>query len=233
MTIPHGPSLSRRALLGAGLAAVPLGLAAPALAKGSFPEPGPVIPRDAILTYADMIAELGKIERTSKGRVTVSTLRELGSEFGFDVIALDDVGPGVRWSASQVRELIAGGKVDAQWFDVIVDTLGLRDRLGHRPSEMSGGQQQRVATARALVGRPDVVFADEPTGALDSATGAQLLEFLRRSAVEFGQTIVMVTHDPSAAAYAYRVLLFADGRPVGALEDPDRDTVIDALREVG
>lgn len=128
---------------------------------------------------------------------------------------------------------LAGSRPDAAWYDEVVGVLGLGDRLTHRPSELSGGQQQRVAVARALVTRPDVVFADEPTGALDSVTGADLLAFLQRSAREYGQSIVMVTHDPSAAAYADRVVLLSDGRIAGDLRDPDRDAVLDALRELG
>lgn len=128
---------------------------------------------------------------------------------------------------------LAGVRPDADWYERIVSVLGLGDRLTHRPSELSGGQQQRVAVARALVTRPDVVFADEPTGALDSTTGADLLGFLTRCAREYGQTIVMVTHDPTAAAYADRVVLLRDGRVAGDLHEPTRDGVIDALRELG
>ncbi|MDX6299829.1 MAG: putative transport system ATP-binding protein, partial [Nocardioidaceae bacterium] len=109
---------------------------------------------------------------------------------------------------------IAGAKLDLAWFDTVVDTLGIRDRLSHRPSELSGGQQQRVACARALVSRPAIVFADEPTGNLDSRASADILAFLRRSVDEFGQSIVMVTHDPVAASYADRVLFLVDGRIV-------------------
>ncbi|MBA3728054.1 MAG: ABC transporter ATP-binding protein, partial [Actinobacteria bacterium] len=109
---------------------------------------------------------------------------------------------------------IAGRKADAGWRDTVIDTIGLRDRLTHKPAELSGGQQQRVAAARALVSRPEIVFADEPTGNLDSRSSAELLGFLRRAVDEFGQTIVMVTHDPSAAAYADRVVFLADGRIV-------------------
>jgi putative ABC transport system ATP-binding protein len=127
---------------------------------------------------------------------------------------------------------IAGRKVDPEWFDTIVDTVGLRDRLRHRPSELSGGQQQRVACARALVTRPDVIFADEPTGNLDSRAGAEVLAFLRRSVREFDQTIVMVTHDPSAAAYADRVIFLADGRVVDELADPTADTVLDRMKRL-
>src|SRR5690348_13948735 len=111
---------------------------------------------------------------------------------------------------------IAGKKPDQAWYDELVDAVGLRDRLSHRPSELSGGQQQRVACARALVTRPDVVFADEPTGNLDSRAGQAVLAFLRRSVDEFGQTVIMVTHDPVAAGYADRTVRLADGRVVGA-----------------
>src|SRR5918994_339924 len=104
---------------------------------------------------------------------------------------------------------LAGRKPDRAWFDQVVDAVGLRPRLGHRPSEMSGGQQQRVACARALVSRPKIVFADEPTGNLDSTSSAEVLGFLRRSVDEFGQTIVMVTHDPVAASYTDRVVFLS------------------------
>jgi putative ABC transport system ATP-binding protein len=127
---------------------------------------------------------------------------------------------------------IAGRKPDRQWFDTVVDTVGLRDRLGHRPSQLSGGQQQRVACARALVSRPDVVFADEPTGNLDSRSGAEVLGFLRNSVREFGQTIVMVTHDPNAASYADRVIFLADGAVVDELTDPTAEAVLDRLKSL-
>ncbi|MGV1004765.1 MAG: ABC transporter ATP-binding protein [Candidatus Nanopelagicales bacterium] len=120
---------------------------------------------------------------------------------------------------------IAGRKPDAEWLDTIIDTVGLRDRLGHKPSELSGGQQQRVACARALASRPDIVFADEPTGNLDSRSGAEVLGFLRRSVDEFGQTIVMVTHDPNAASYADRVLFLADGEIVDEIRNPTAESV--------
>jgi putative ABC transport system ATP-binding protein len=121
---------------------------------------------------------------------------------------------------------LAGRKVDQAWFDAVIDAVGLRDRLSHRPSEMSGGQQQRVACARALVSKPSIVFADEPTGNLDSTSSAEVLGFLRRSVDEFGQTIVMVTHDPVAASYTDRILFLADGRIVDELRDPDRDAIL-------
>ena len=121
---------------------------------------------------------------------------------------------------------IAGRKPDREWYDSVVATVGLGDRLHHKPNELSGGQQQRVAVARALVSRPRIVFADEPTGNLDSRSGAEVLELLRRSVREHGQTIVMVTHDPVAAAYTDRVIFLADGRVVDELRDPDRDKVL-------
>ncbi len=119
---------------------------------------------------------------------------------------------------------------DTSLIDEVVSAVGLADRLTHKPSELSGGQQQRVAVARALASRPDVIFADEPTGNLDSQTGAEILDFMRRAVDEFGQTIVMVTHDPSAAAYADRVLFLADGKIVSELLDPDADQILDHLR---
>ena len=128
---------------------------------------------------------------------------------------------------------LAGRPVDRDWFDQVVGVLGLKDRLKHKPTEMSGGQQQRVAIARALVMRPTVIFADEPTGSLDSVTGAELLSFLRKSVRELGQTIVMVTHDPNAATYADRVLVLADGRIADELHHPSTDDVLSALRALG
>jgi putative ABC transport system ATP-binding protein len=127
---------------------------------------------------------------------------------------------------------IAGRKPDRQWFDTVIDTIGLRDRLSHRPAQLSGGQQQRVACARALMSRPEVVFADEPTGNLDSRSGAEVLGFLRNSVREFGQTVVMVTHDPNAASYADRVIFLADGAIVDELHDPRADDVLDKLKSL-
>ena len=127
---------------------------------------------------------------------------------------------------------IAGRKPDPQWWDTVIATVGLGDRLTHRPSQLSGGQQQRVACARALMSRPDVVFADEPTGNLDSRSGAEVLGFLQRSVRGHGQTIVMVTHDPVAAGYADRVVFLADGEIVHELLEPDADTVLDAMKSL-
>lgn len=127
---------------------------------------------------------------------------------------------------------IAGEKVDQEWFDIVVDTVGLRDRLGHKPTELSGGQQQRVACARALASRPAIVFADEPTGNLDSSSGAEVLGFLRRSVDEFNQTIVMVTHDANAASYSDRVIFLADGRIVDELRDPTAASVLEKMKNL-
>jgi len=124
---------------------------------------------------------------------------------------------------------IAGRRPDPDWYSTVVDTVGLRDRLGHRPNQLSGGQQQRVAVARALASRPSVVFADEPTGNLDSRSGAEVLTLLRRSVDEFGQTVVMVTHDPVAAAYTDRVVFLADGEVVSDLRRPTRETVLERM----
>ncbi|WP_255950294.1 ABC transporter ATP-binding protein [Streptomyces odontomachi] len=124
---------------------------------------------------------------------------------------------------------IAGRKPDQQWLDRVVETVGLAGRLKHRPSQLSGGQQQRVAVARALAARPEIIFGDEPTGNLDSRAGAEILGFLRRSVDELGQTIVMVTHDPVAAAYADRVLYLADGRIVDETYNPTADQVLERM----
>jgi putative ABC transport system ATP-binding protein len=128
---------------------------------------------------------------------------------------------------------LAGEKVDQDWFDYLVGQLGIADRLSHRPSELSGGQQQRCACARALINRPDLIFADEPTGNLDSNSSTDLLGFLRRSVDEFGQSIVMVTHDPRGAAYADKVVFLADGRVVDQLQDPTADSILERVRTLG
>jgi putative ABC transport system ATP-binding protein len=127
---------------------------------------------------------------------------------------------------------IAGAPVDREWFDTVVSAIGLGDRLEHRPSELSGGQQQRVACARALVSRPAIVFADEPTGNLDSQASAEVLGFLRRSVDDFHQTVVMVTHDPVAAAYTDRVVFLGDGRVVDELRDPSADDVLEEMKKL-
>ena len=139
----------------------------------------------------------------------------------------DAVGEGEHPPAADAR----GRDPDAAWFDTIVDTVGLGNRLDNLPSQLSGGQQQRVAVARALVPKPDIVFADEPTGALDSSTGTEILTFMRHAVDETGQTIVMVTHDPHAASYANNVLFLADGQIVDSMADPTTDRVLDRMKQ--
>ncbi len=128
---------------------------------------------------------------------------------------------------------LAGKKVDPEWFAYLVGQLNMGDRLSHRPSELSGGQQQRVACARALVSRPELIFADEPTGNLDSNSSAELLQFLGRSVSEFNQSIVMVTHDARGAAYADRVVFLADGAVVGDITEPTQDSVLEQMKRLG
>jgi putative ABC transport system ATP-binding protein len=128
---------------------------------------------------------------------------------------------------------LAGAKPDQAWLDNVIDTVGLRDRLKHRPSELSGGQQQRVAVGRALASRPQIIFADEPTGNLDSKAGSEVLAFMRQAVSDLGQTIVMVTHDPVAAGYADTALFLADGRIVDQMEGPTSEKVLDRLKAIG
>ncbi|MXY75480.1 MAG: ABC transporter ATP-binding protein [Acidimicrobiia bacterium] len=127
---------------------------------------------------------------------------------------------------------LAGTKVDQSWFDSVVETLGVADRLKHRPTELSGGQQQRVAAARAMVSRPDLIFADEPSGNLDSKASADLLAFLRSAVKDHAQTIVMVTHDANAAGYSDRIVFLADGRVVDSMEGPTPERVLDRLKSL-
>jgi putative ABC transport system ATP-binding protein len=128
---------------------------------------------------------------------------------------------------------LAGRKADPAWMDQIIGIVGLADRLSHRPSELSGGQQQRVAVARALASQPEIVFADEPTGNLDSRSGQEVLGFMRYAVSDLGQTIVMVTHDPNAAAYADRVIFLADGKIVDQMDEPTAERVIDSMKRLG
>ncbi len=128
---------------------------------------------------------------------------------------------------------IAGREPDSEWLDTVIDETGLRDRLTHRPAELSGGQQQRVAIARAMVSRPTVLFADEPTGNLDSTASDEILQLLRRSVDSVGQTVVMVTHDPRAAAIADRILFLSDGQIVKDLERCSEDEIVDAMKGLG
>ena len=128
---------------------------------------------------------------------------------------------------------LANREPDKEWLDRVIDTVNLRDRLTHRPSELSGGQQQRVAVARALASRPEIIFADEPTGNLDSKSSAEILKFMKRAVTDFAQTIVMVTHDPIAASHANRVVFLVDGRIVDEMREPTSDAVLDKMRELG
>ena len=128
---------------------------------------------------------------------------------------------------------LAGNKPDRAWFDEVIDTVRLRDRLTHRPSELSGGEQQRVAVARALLNRPEIVFADEPTGNLDSTASSEILDFMRDAVDRLGQTIVMVTHDPSTACHSGRVVFLVDGRVVDELREPTPDRILDAMGRLG
>jgi putative ABC transport system ATP-binding protein len=128
---------------------------------------------------------------------------------------------------------LAGRKVDRDWIDTVVDAIGLRDRLHHRPAEMSGGQQQRVAVGRALATRPQIIFADEPTGNLDSKSGTEVLQFMRNAVDHMGQTIVMVTHDPTSASYADRIIFLADGRIVDEMEHPTAGRVLERMKQFG
>ena len=174
---------------------------------------------------------LAGLDTVTRGEVFIGDVRLTGlNDAGLTALRRDKVGfvfqqfnllPTLTAEENILLPLaIAGRKPDQQWFDTVIDAIGLRDRLDHRPSQLSGGQQQRVACARAIMARPEVIFADEPTGNLDSRSGAEVLGFLRESVRTFGQTIVMVTHDPNAASYADRVVFLNDGqrrrRVVGA-----------------
>jgi putative ABC transport system ATP-binding protein len=184
------------------------------------------------------------LDRLTEGKVFIGDV-DLGSldEKALTLLRRDKVGfvfqaynlvPTLTASENVTLPLdIAGRKPDGAWLDTVIDTVGLRDRLSHRPSELSGGQQQRVAAARALASRPEIVFADEPTGNLDSRSGAELLGFMQRAVREYGQTIVMVTHDAGAAGYADRVVFLADGRVVDEMADPTAERVLDRMKSLG
>jgi putative ABC transport system ATP-binding protein len=170
--------------------------------------------------------ELGRL---SERRLTALRRNRIGFVFqSFNLLPALTAAANIRLALD-----IAGRRPDPRWWDTVVDAVGLRERLDHRPSQLSGGQQQRVAVARALIGRPDIVFADEPTGNLDSHAGAQLLDLLRRSVREFGQTVVMVTHDPVAAGYADRAVFLADGRIVDTEDEPTPQRVLDHMAKLG
>ncbi|MEV5825923.1 ABC transporter ATP-binding protein [Spirillospora sp. NPDC052242] len=173
---------------------------------------------------------IGGVEITGLSRTKLTRLRRdrLGFVFqSFNLLPMLTAEENIRLTGR-----LGGRRADPAWFDTIVDALGLRGRLAHRPGEMSGGQQQRVAVARALLTRPDVLFADEPTGNLDSRSGGEVLGFLRTAVDAYGQTVIMVTHDPAAAAHADRVLFLADGRIVRELADPTIDGVHAVMRRM-
>ncbi len=187
---------------------------------------------------------LAGLDRLTSGRVLIGNV-DLGSlsDRAMTLLRRDRIGfvfqafnlvPTLTARENVTLPLTLGGrKPDQEWVAQLAASLGIADRLGHRPAELSGGQQQRVATARALITRPDLIFADEPTGNLDSRSATDLLTQIRRAVDEYRQTVVMVTHDPRAAAYADRVLFLADGRLVRELADPTADRVLDAIRELG
>jgi putative ABC transport system ATP-binding protein len=171
---------------------------------------------------------VGETELTSLGDKGLTTLRR--DKVGFIFQAFNLVPTLTALENITLPMDIAGRKPDKDWLDTVVRTVGLENRLGHRPSELSGGQQQRVACARALASRPEIIFADEPTGNLDSRSGADVLAFLRMSVRQMGQTIVMVTHDPVAASYADRVLFLADGRIVDEMLAPTAERVLERMK---
>jgi putative ABC transport system ATP-binding protein len=174
---------------------------------------------------------IGDVDLTSLSEKQLTTLRRDRIGFVFQAFNLIPT-LNARENITLPIDL-AGRKPDQVWVDEVVSTVGLGDRLDHRPSELSGGQQQRVAVARALASRPDIVFAEEPTGNLDSATSSEILSFMRRAVDELGQTIVMVTHDPQSASYAQRVLFLADGAIVDEMADPTAERVLDRMKRFG
>ena len=187
---------------------------------------------------------LAGLDRVTAGRVMLGDVDITAvSEKELTVVRRDKIGfvfqsynliPTLNASENITLPLsLAGKKPDKEWLDRVITTVGLADRLKHRPSELSGGQQQRVAVARALASRPQVIFADEPTGNLDSKASAEILEFMRQAVTDLGQTIVMVTHDPAAAGYSDRVVFLADGQIVDEIQNPTADTVIERQKALG
>ncbi len=174
---------------------------------------------------------VGDIEITTLGERALTQLRR--DRLGFVFQAYNLVPTLNAIENITLPMMLAGRKGDQAWIDEVVSTVGLANRLTHRPSELSGGQQQRVAVARALASRPDIIFADEPTGNLDSKTGAEILSFMKRAATDMGQTIVMVTHDPTAASYTDTVLFLADGKLDGEMNEPTAQRVLDRMRGLG
>ena len=181
------------------------------------------------LTSGEVFIEDQDVSSLSDKQLTLLRRRDIGFIFqSFNLVptltAIENI---------TLPLLLDGSKGDKEWIDLVIDTVNLRDRLTHRPSELSGGQQQRVAVARALASRPKIIFADEPTGNLDSHTGTEILTFMRHAVSELGQTIVMVTHDPVAASYADRIVFLADGHIVGEMRDPTPASVLDRMKSLG
>jgi putative ABC transport system ATP-binding protein len=180
---------------------------------------------------SDGVAQIGKTDlgKTNDRALTMLRRRSVGFIFqSFNLVPTLTAKENILLPLS-----IAGKKVDKKWFDDLVKVLGLESRLNHLPSEMSGGQQQRVAAARALASRPDIIFADEPSGNLDSKSGADLLKFLRKAANDYNQAIAMVTHDANAAAYADRVVMLKDGKIVDEIQKPTVEKILDKLKKLG
>ncbi|NGN62709.1 ABC transporter ATP-binding protein [Streptomyces sp. A7024] len=173
-------------------------------------------------------ARIGEVELARLGDRELTRLRR--DKIGFVFQAFNLLPTLTAYENITLPAAIAGRTHDRAWFERVVHAVGLADRLGHRPAQLSGGQQQRVAVARALASRPEIIFADEPTGNLDSRSGAELLGFLRESVHSLEQTVVMVTHDPVAAAYADRVIFLADGRIVDEVQAPSAEAVLDRMR---
>ena len=174
---------------------------------------------------------VGDTELTGLGDTALTELRRdrIGFVFqAFNLVPTLDVAENITLPMA-----LAGRRPDREWVEEVIGIVGLGDRLAHRPSQLSGGQQQRVAVARALASRPDIVFADEPTGNLDSRTGAEVLSFMRQAVREYGQTVVMVTHDPVAASYADRAIFLVDGQIADDVERPDPEAVIDRMKTLG
>jgi putative ABC transport system ATP-binding protein len=181
------------------------------------------------LTSGQVLVGGTDLSRLSDKQLTVLRREQVGFVFqGFNLV------PTLTARENIVLPSALGGRTpDPAWLDQVISTVRLGDRLRHRPSELSGGQQQRVAVARALASRPEVVFADEPTGNLDSRSGSEVLGFLRQAVDEIGQTVVMVTHDPAAAAYADGVVFLADGQVIGTMAEPTADRVLDEMKRLG
>jgi putative ABC transport system ATP-binding protein len=181
------------------------------------------------LTFGDAFIGDIRLGDLSERELTLLRRKKVGFVFqAFNLIPTLDAAENITLPVA-----IAGETPDKDWYETVVETMRLGDRLDHRPSELSGGQQQRVAAARALVSRPEIIFADEPSGNLDSKSGEELLGFMRKAVDEFGQTIVMVTHDPRAAAWADRVVFLADGRGDGELASPTSDQILEFLKSMG